>query len=115
MPVCDLLISCPERKNLTSENAVLQSSCRSGDHPVHAHEGCSRTNEKPLLWPDAFTYLPESNSYVCPAGQQLNYGGHSKGNRTFGYIGTRKKCGPCQLIFRLTRRRLHRRISLIPP
>jgi transposase len=50
----------------------------------------------PFYGPDAFTYLPESNSYICPAGQQLNYGGHSKGNRTFGYIGTRKKCGPCQ-------------------
>ena len=42
------------------------------------------------------TYLPESNSYICPAGQQLNYGGRNEGNRTFGYIGTRKKCGPCQ-------------------
>src|SRR5271155_374248 len=51
----------------------------------------------PFYGPDSFTYLPESNSYICPAGQQLNYGGHSKGNRTFCYIGTRKKCGPCQL------------------
>src|SRR5579864_4045417 len=31
-----------------------------------------------------------------PGGQQLNYGGRNEGNRTFGYIGTRKKCGPCQ-------------------
>ena len=37
-----------------------------------------------------FTYLPESNSYICPGGQQLNYGGRNEGNRTFGYIGTRK-------------------------
>ena len=44
----------------------------------------------------AFTYLPDSNSYICPAGQQLNYGGRNERNRTFGYIGTRKKCGPCQ-------------------
>jgi Transposase DDE domain len=40
--------------------------------------------------------LPDSNSYICPAGQQLNYGGRNERNRTFGYIGTRKKCGPCQ-------------------
>src|ERR1700712_3810320 len=50
----------------------------------------------PFYGPECFTYLPESNSYICPAGQQLNYGGRNEGNRTFGYIGTRKKCGPCQ-------------------
>jgi hypothetical protein len=50
----------------------------------------------PFYGPESFTYLPDSNSYICPAGQQLNYGGRNEGNRTFGYIGTRKKCGPCQ-------------------
>jgi transposase len=49
-----------------------------------------------LYGPERFTYQPESNSYICPAGQQLNYGGRNEGNRAFGYIGTRKKCGPCQ-------------------
>ena len=42
-----------------------------------------------------FTHLPESNSYLCPAGQQLNYGGHNARNRTHVYIGTRKRCGGC--------------------
>ncbi|MEG9438514.1 transposase [Edaphobacter sp. HDX4] len=50
----------------------------------------------PFYGPERFTYLPDSNSYICPAGQQLNYGGRNQRNRTFGYIGTRKKCGPCQ-------------------
>jgi hypothetical protein len=27
----------------------------------------------------ASVYLPDSNSYICPAGQQLNYGGRSEG------------------------------------
>ena len=49
-----------------------------------------------LYGPESFTYLPEINSYICPAGQQLNYGGRNERNRTFGYIGTRKKCGPCE-------------------
>ncbi len=49
-----------------------------------------------LYGPEVFTYLPESNSYICPAGQQLNYGGRNERNSTFGYIGTRKKCGPCE-------------------
>jgi transposase len=49
----------------------------------------------PLYGPDRFTYLPASNSYLCPAGQQLNYGGHNARNRTHVYIGTRKRCGGC--------------------
>ena len=49
----------------------------------------------PFYSPEQFTYQPESNSYLCPAGQQLNYGGRSARNRTYIYIGTRKRCGPC--------------------
>src|SRR5207237_3013563 len=49
----------------------------------------------PFYGPEHFTYLPESNSYRCPAGQQLNYGGRNVRNRTYAYIGTRKRCGAC--------------------
>jgi len=31
------------------------------------------------------------------AGQQLNYGGRNQRNRTYAYIGTRKRCGACAL------------------
>lgn len=51
----------------------------------------------PFFGPERFTYQPESNSYRCPAGQQLNYGGRSVRNRTHTYIGTRKRCGACSL------------------
>jgi len=51
----------------------------------------------PFFGPDRFTYQPESNSYLCPAGQQLNYGGRNDSNRAFAYIRTRPKCGPCPL------------------
>src|SRR5499425_826196 len=51
----------------------------------------------PYFGPERFTYQPESNSYICPAGQQLNYGGRSLRNRTYAYIGTRKRCGECGL------------------
>ena len=54
-----------------------------------------RRKNSPLYGPEQFTYQPGSNSYVCPAGQQLNYGGHSARNRTHVYIGTRKRCGAC--------------------
>ena len=49
----------------------------------------------PFYGPDRFTDLPESNSYRCPAGQPLNYGGRNMRNRTFAYIGTRKRYGAC--------------------
>jgi transposase len=49
----------------------------------------------PLYGPERFTYVPESNSYRCPAGQQLNYVGLNVRNRTHAYIGSRKRCGAC--------------------
>src|SRR5712692_6543507 len=49
----------------------------------------------PLYGPECFTYLPESNSYRCPAGQQLNYVGLNVRNRTHAYFGSRKRCGAC--------------------
>src|ERR1700687_2109347 len=51
----------------------------------------------PFYGPERFTYQPESNSYRCPAGQPLNYGGRNQRNRTYAYIGTRKRCGACAL------------------
>src|SRR5262244_1481211 len=51
----------------------------------------------PFYGPERFTYQPESNSYRCPAGQQLNYVGLNVRNRAHAYIGTSKRCGACQL------------------
>ena len=51
--------------------------------------------KSPFYGPERFTYVPESNSYRCPAGQPLNYGGRNLRNRTYAYIGTRKRCGAC--------------------
>src|SRR6202140_4674097 len=51
----------------------------------------------PFFGPERFTYEPENNRYICPAGQALNYGGWVHRNRAYNYIGTRKKCGPCSL------------------
>ena len=49
----------------------------------------------PFYGPKRFMYQPESNRYICPAGQPLNYGGRSHRNRSYTYIGTRKRCGGC--------------------
>ena len=61
---------------------------------MHTRENGPR-KESLLYGPERFTYLPESNRYLCPAGQQLNYGGHNARNRTHVYIGTRKRFGGC--------------------
>jgi hypothetical protein len=49
----------------------------------------------PYYGPERFTYLPESNSYLCPAGEQLNYVGLNVRNRAHAYIGSGKRCGAC--------------------
>jgi len=51
----------------------------------------------PFFGPERFTYEPEQDRYICPAGQPLNYGGRSHRNHAWTYIGTRKRCGPCPL------------------
>jgi hypothetical protein len=64
-------------------------------HSVHAHSRQCSPQEQFTLRSRTFTYLPESNSFLSPAGEPLNYGGHSARNRTHVYIGTRKRCGTC--------------------
>ena len=49
----------------------------------------------PGYGPERFTYQPESNSYRCPAGEQLNYVGLNARNRTHAYIGSAKRCRAC--------------------
>jgi transposase len=49
----------------------------------------------PYYGPERFTYQPESNSYRCPAGEQLNYVGLNVRNRAHAYIGSGKRCGAC--------------------
>ena len=51
--------------------------------------------KSPFYGPERFTYQPESNSYRCPAGEQLNYVGLNVRNRAQAYIGSAKRCGAC--------------------
>src|SRR5215472_12510948 len=55
----------------------------------------ARRKRSPFYGPERFTYQPESNSYRCPAGQQLNYVGLNVRNRAHAYIGSAKRCGAC--------------------
>ena len=49
----------------------------------------------PSYGPERFTYQPASNTYRCPAGEQLNYVGLNVRNRAHAYIGSAKRCGAC--------------------
>jgi hypothetical protein len=49
----------------------------------------------PGYGPERFTCQPESNTYRCPAGEQLNYVGLNVRNRAHAYIGSAKRCGAC--------------------
>ena len=62
--------------------------------PTRTRDSIHRKNS-PFYGPERFTYQPEHNRYICPAGQPLNYGGWSHRNRAYTYIGARKRCGAC--------------------
>ena len=61
---------------------------------MRTRESAKRKNS-PFYGPESFTYQPESNSYRCPAGEQLNYVGLNVRNRAHAYIGGAKRCGAC--------------------
>jgi transposase len=61
---------------------------------MRTRESAKRKNS-PFYGPERFTYQPESNSYRCPAGEQLNYVGLNVRNRAHAYIGSGKRCGAC--------------------
>jgi len=66
-----------------------------GITPYMRTRDSARRKNNPGYGPERFTYLPESNSYRCPAGEQLNYVGLNVRNRAHAYIGSAKRCGAC--------------------
>src|SRR5438128_678815 len=73
----------------------LQWLLERGITPYMRTRDSALRKNSPLYGPDRFTYLPESNSYRCPAGQPLSFVGLNVRNRTHAYIGSRKRCGAC--------------------
>jgi hypothetical protein len=63
--------------------------------PYMRTRDCVHRKNSPLYGPERFTYQPEHNRYICPAGQPLNYVGQNIRNRTYAYIGSGKRCGAC--------------------
>jgi hypothetical protein len=77
----------------------MGSSCNGwrigASHPICEPATVSTVKNSPFYGPERFTYQPETNSYRCPAGEQLNYVGLNVRNRTHAYIGSGKRCGAC--------------------
>lgn len=63
----------------------LQWLMERGITPYMRTRDSTLRKNSPLYGPERFTYLPKSNSYLCPACQQLNYGGRNARNRTHTY------------------------------
>src|SRR5919204_6043020 len=62
-------------------------------HALYADTRQCPEKEQSRLRPRAIHLLPESNSYRCPAGEQLNYVGLNVRSRAHAYIGSAKRCG----------------------
>jgi hypothetical protein len=73
----------------------LQWLLERGITPYMRTRDSALRKKSPFYGPERFTYLPESNSYRCPAGERLNYVGLNIRNRAHAYIGSRKRCGAC--------------------
>src|SRR4051812_524515 len=66
-------------------------------HALYANPGQYPAKEQPLLRSRAVYVRTREQQLSQSGGEQLNYGGRSMRNRTYAYIGTRKRFGACAL------------------
>jgi hypothetical protein len=71
----------------------LQWLLNRGITPWMRTRDSARRKNSPFYGPEQFTYLPATKSYLCPAGEQLNYVGLNVRNRAHAYIGSGKLWG----------------------
>jgi transposase len=103
----DMLIRFAQWQGRTPESVAADTTYGNGEFlqwladrsitPYMRTRDSIHRKNSPFFGPDRFTYEPENNRYICPAGQPLNYGGRSHRNHAWTYIGTRKRCGACSL------------------
>src|SRR5206468_1978552 len=65
-----------------------------GHHSLYAHSGQCPQKEEPLLRPRTF-YLSSGKQQLSLPRRAATHGGRNARNRTYAYIGTRKRCGAC--------------------
>lgn len=74
-------------------------------HMADLHLKNRRSSYKGIFGEEAFTYDPETDTYVCPAGQRLVRRKHKKVRRVYEYTAGPKVCGACPLKKQCTRSR----------
>ncbi len=93
----DMLTRFAEWQGRAPDSVAADTTYGNGEFLYMRTRDSVHRKNSPFYGPEQFTYQPESNRYICPAGQVLNYGGRNERNRTYAYIGTRKRCGACAL------------------
>jgi hypothetical protein len=101
----DMLIRFTQWKGQEPESVAADTTYANGEFlqwllergitPYMRTRDSALRKNNPGYGPERFTFLPESNSYRCPAGEQLNYVGLNVRNRAHAYIGSAKRCGAC--------------------
>ena len=101
----DMLIRFAQWQGRTPESVAADTTYGNGEFlqwlqdrsitPYMRTRDSALRKNNPGYGPERFTYQPESNTYRCPAGEQLNYVGLNVRNRAHAYIGSAKRCGAC--------------------
>jgi len=83
---------------------------------IRAHLGDAQAKQKPAraegIFPEsAFSYQPQSNTYLCPAGQVMKRRTFHQGRRTWEYALPKAVCAACPLRPQCTRAILGRTIQ----
>jgi hypothetical protein len=66
-----------------------------------SHRGTGR--RKGIFPKEAFTYDPETDTFICPAGQTLRRRNYNKKRKHYEYKASAEKCNQCKLKKRCTR------------
>lgn len=74
-----------------------------------AHRG--RGRRKDIFPKEEFVYRPETDSFICPEGEELTRRNHSKKRQQWEYTAPQKKCKICPLLSECTRSKTGRSLK----
>jgi len=73
------------------------------------HRGSGR--QKGILPKEAFTYDPEKDTFICPAGEMLRKRNYNKNRNHYEYKASRETCSQCELRDKCTRSKYGRSVK----
>src|SRR3979411_2164741 len=91
----DMLTRFAQRQGRTPESVAADTTDGNGEFlrwladrnitPYMRTRDSIHRKNSPFFGPERFTYEPEQDRYICPAGKPLNYGGQSHRNHAWTY------------------------------